>query len=109
MRNLSFPRTCRTPTRDRPARLVQVRRSAIDPRRGWLLIDHQAIPVALGRSGIKANKWEADGATPRGLFRPVQLWWRADRSPRPRTRLPARAIQSADAWCEDPASRSEER
>src|SRR5262245_33237190 len=105
MRNLHFPSTCRTPSRDRAASLVRVRRSAIDPRRGWLLIDYQAIPGALGRTGIKANKWAGDGATPRGLFRPVQLWWRADRLPRPRTRLSARAIQSTDAWCEDPSSR----
>jgi L,D-peptidoglycan transpeptidase YkuD (ErfK/YbiS/YcfS/YnhG family) len=33
------------------------------------------------------------------------LWWRADRSPRPRTFLPVRAIRPEDAWCEDPGSR----
>ncbi len=61
--------------------------------------------VALGRSGVKANKVEGDGATPRGSFRPLRVWWRADRGLRPRTRLPVRRIGPADAWCEDPIDR----
>jgi L,D-peptidoglycan transpeptidase YkuD (ErfK/YbiS/YcfS/YnhG family) len=73
--------------------------------RGLLLAGSRAIPVALGRSGIKANKHEGDGATPRGCFRLVRLWWRADRWPRPRTLLPARRIGSLDGWCEDPGDR----
>ena len=52
-----------------------------------------------------ANKREGDGGTPRGTFRPLRLWWRADRHPRPRTFLPVRAIGPDDAWCEDPADR----
>lgn len=63
------------------------------------------LPVALGRGGIKANKFEGDGGTPRGTFHPVRLWWRADRHVRPRTLLPARAIRATDAWSEDPADR----
>lgn len=63
------------------------------------------IPVALGRGGIKANKFEGDGGTPRGVFHPVRLWWRADRHVRPRTYLPVRAIGTDDAWSEDPADR----
>ena len=46
-----------------------------------------ALPVALGRGGIKANKREGDGGTPRGTFRLRRLWWRADRAPRPTTQL----------------------
>jgi L,D-peptidoglycan transpeptidase YkuD (ErfK/YbiS/YcfS/YnhG family) len=64
-----------------------------------------AIPVALGRGGIKANKREGDGGTPRGYFRLKRLWWRADRGPRPMTQLPVRRIGPDDAWCEDPADR----
>jgi L,D-peptidoglycan transpeptidase YkuD (ErfK/YbiS/YcfS/YnhG family) len=65
----------------------------------------QTLPVALGRGGIIANKREGDGGTPRGIFRPRRLWWRADRHVRPRTFLPIRAIRPEDAWCEDPNSR----
>ena len=64
-----------------------------------------ALPVALGRSGIRANKREGDGGTPRGTFRLRRLWWRADRSVRPRTLLPVRPIRSDDGWCEDPRDR----
>ncbi|MFZ0070483.1 MAG: L,D-transpeptidase family protein, partial [Xanthobacteraceae bacterium] len=73
--------------------------------RGWLAIGSLRIPVALGRSGIAANKREGDGATPRGSFRLVRLWWRADRLPHPRTRLPVRRIGRNDAWIEDPGDR----
>jgi L,D-peptidoglycan transpeptidase YkuD (ErfK/YbiS/YcfS/YnhG family) len=61
--------------------------------------------VALGRSGTKASKREGDGATPVGRFRPVRLWWRADRLTRPRVFLPIRRIGPNDAWCEDPHHR----
>ena len=63
------------------------------------------MPVALGRGGIKGDKREGDGGTPRGRFHPVRLWWRADRLARPRTLLPVRCIGRDQAWCEDPADR----
>jgi L,D-peptidoglycan transpeptidase YkuD (ErfK/YbiS/YcfS/YnhG family) len=72
---------------------------------GWLFAGPLAIPVALGRAGVKADKREGDGGTPRGRFRPLRLWWRADRLPRPRTLLPVRRISPDDAWCEDPHDR----
>jgi L,D-peptidoglycan transpeptidase YkuD (ErfK/YbiS/YcfS/YnhG family) len=61
--------------------------------------------VALGRSGIRANKREGDGGTPRGKFRLMRLWWRPDRAPRPRTLLPVRQIGKHDGWCENPTDR----
>lgn len=85
--------------------LIRIRRAAGRPSRGWLVADSRQIPVALGRGGIRANKREGDGATPRGEFRPLRLWWRSDRHPRPQTTLPVRPIMPGDAWCEDPASR----
>lgn len=72
---------------------------------GWLFAGGNALRVALGRAGIRADKREGDGGTPAGRFHPVRLWWRADRLPRPQTRLPARRIGPDDAWCEDPRDR----
>jgi L,D-peptidoglycan transpeptidase YkuD (ErfK/YbiS/YcfS/YnhG family) len=92
-------------SRSSPLAAIRVRRSAADVRRGWLIAGGMTIPVALGRSGLLANKREGDGGTPMGTFRPTRLWWRADRHVRPRTFLPARAIGDTDAWCEDPQSR----
>ncbi len=85
--------------------IIRVRTSPGARARGWLLAGTLAIPVALGRSGIIANKREGDGGTPRGRFRLVRLWWRADRLPRPRTFLPTRQIRIGDGWCEDPKDR----
>jgi L,D-peptidoglycan transpeptidase YkuD (ErfK/YbiS/YcfS/YnhG family) len=85
--------------------MVRVRAAAGNPCRGWLTAGGQTVPVALGRGGIRANKREGDGGTPKGTFRPRQLWWRADRHPRPRTFLAIRPIGPEDAWCEDPNSR----
>ncbi len=84
-----------------------IRISARPGRRsqGFLRAPPLFMPVALGRAGIRADKREGDGGTPRGKFHPVRLWWRPDRLPRPRTLLPVRAIGRADAWCEDPADR----
>jgi L,D-peptidoglycan transpeptidase YkuD (ErfK/YbiS/YcfS/YnhG family) len=73
--------------------------------RGWLMAGPLALPVALGRGGIQANKREGDGGTPRGTFRPRRVWWRADRAARPRTLLPVRRIRGNDGWCEDPRDR----
>jgi L,D-peptidoglycan transpeptidase YkuD (ErfK/YbiS/YcfS/YnhG family) len=84
---------------------IDVRSRPADRRQGWLAAGHWRIPVALGRSGIKANKREGDGGTPAGCFFPVRLWWRHDRLPQPSTPLPVRRIRPGDAWCENPADR----
>jgi L,D-peptidoglycan transpeptidase YkuD (ErfK/YbiS/YcfS/YnhG family) len=86
-------------------RRIAVRSRPGDRSKGVLLAGPWQLPVALGRSGIKASKREGDGATPRGRFRLVRLWWRPDRLPRPRTLLPVRRIGPDDGWCEDPADR----
>src|SRR6202142_1337885 len=105
MDNSGISVTYRTKRRDRPLTAIRIRAAAGDPRRGWLAVGGQTIPVALGRGGIIANKREGDGGPPKGSFRPRRLWWRADRHTRPQTFLPARAIRPEDAWCEDPHSR----
>ncbi|MEK9280591.1 MULTISPECIES: L,D-transpeptidase family protein [unclassified Bradyrhizobium] len=88
-----------------PLSAIRIRPAAGNPRRGWLTAGPLTIPVALGRGGILANKREGDGGTPRGSFRPRQLWWRGDRHSRPQTFLSARSIGDEDAWCEDPKDR----
>src|SRR4051794_30813540 len=73
--------------------------------RGVLRAGPVTWPVALGRGGILANKREGDGGTPRGSFRLVRLWWRSDRTYRPRTFLPVRRIGKHDGWSEEPRDR----
>ena len=84
---------------------ITVRRRPGNPSQGWLLAGPMALPVALGRGGIKANKREGDGGTPRGHFRLRRLWWRAERHPKPATALPVHRIKLDDGWCEDPSDR----
>ncbi|MBZ0139282.1 MAG: hypothetical protein K8H87_05825, partial [Pseudorhodoplanes sp.] len=62
----------RRKTADRPANLVHVRTRPGTRTKGVLLAGTRAIPVALGRGGIRADKREGDGGTPRGTFRPLQ-------------------------------------
>src|SRR3954463_14095897 len=85
--------------------LIQVRTRPGQRTHGLLLAAQNAVPVVLGRSGIRANKREGDGATPRGRFGLVRLWWRSDRFPKPPTRLPSRRIDAEMAWCEQPTDR----
>lgn len=105
MESIYFSITYAKDVRDRPLSAIRVHPAAGNPCRGWLTADGWTVPVALGRGGILANKREGDGATPKGTFRPLCLWWRADRHPRPRTYLPIRPIRPEDAWCEDPKDR----
>jgi L,D-peptidoglycan transpeptidase YkuD (ErfK/YbiS/YcfS/YnhG family) len=86
-------------------RAIRVARRAGVRAQGWLTAGAARIPVALGRSGLRGDKREGDGATPRGRFRPLRVWWRPDRGVRPRTLLPVRRIRPGDGWCEDPADR----
>lgn len=92
-----------------PLSFVSIRRRPGQRSQGWLRAGPFVVPVALGRGGIRANKREGDGGTPCGRFRPLRLWWRADRLPRPASALPAQRIRPFDAWCEDPTDRSYNR
>jgi L,D-peptidoglycan transpeptidase YkuD (ErfK/YbiS/YcfS/YnhG family) len=88
-----------------PLRTLRVRAAPGSRTRGLLTAGAQTWPVALGRGGILADKREGDGATPRGRFRLLRLWWNPERGLRPATLLPVRRIAPNDAWCEDPADR----
>lgn len=88
---------------------IIVRPTPGDPARGLLVAGPLAVPCALGRSGITRAKREGDGASPAGLLRLVSCHWRADRLPRPATRLPLVPIGRDDGWCDDPADRAYNR
>jgi L,D-peptidoglycan transpeptidase YkuD (ErfK/YbiS/YcfS/YnhG family) len=85
------------------SRPVFVRRAPKNRSAARIALGHEVRPAALGRGGIRALKREGDGATPRGRFAVRHVLYRADRGPRPRTRLPVRAIREDDGWCDDPA------
>ena len=89
---------------DQLARII-VRPSPSDPSRGLLAAGPLTVPCALGRTGLTAAKREGDGGTPAGMLGLVSGYYRADRMPRPTTRLPLAPIGPRDGWCDDPGDR----
>lgn len=69
----------------------------------------QSIRCRIGRAGVTHAKREGDGATPAGILRIVQGFWRADRRLPPRTGVPLRPIRFADGWCDAPGDRNYNR
>jgi L,D-peptidoglycan transpeptidase YkuD (ErfK/YbiS/YcfS/YnhG family) len=85
----------------RPSTVIHVHPRPGDRRRGWIVAGAWRAPCALGRGGVSRRKREGDGATPAGPLRPLQAFWRADRTRRPRTALRMRPIRPGDGWCDD--------
>lgn len=59
------------------------------------------IACAIGRSGVRNDKVEGDGATPSGCFPLRRVLYRPDRLAPPRTALPVAALNPHDGWCDD--------
>lgn len=83
-----------------PPRLLQVRAISCAATVGVVIAGGRVFRCALGRGGRRIGKHEGDGATPIGRWAVREVAWRADRGPRPRTRLASRAIRPADGWCD---------
>jgi L,D-peptidoglycan transpeptidase YkuD (ErfK/YbiS/YcfS/YnhG family) len=60
-------------------------------------------PAACGRSGVRTDKREGDGASPEGRFALLRGFYRADRLALPPTALPLSALRPEDGWVDDPA------
>ena len=76
---------------------------------GWLELGHLRLRCAIGRGGLRATKCEGDGATPIGRWSMRQAFYRADRMPRPPTRLPLRRLRPDDGWCDAVGDRNYNR
>ncbi len=77
--------------------------------RGWVTLGWLTLPCALGRSGRRSRKREGDGATPVGDLRLSRVYYRADRTNRPRTSLAVSALRPTDGWCDAISDRNYNR
>lgn len=69
---------------------------------GRIRAGRKTFRCVLGRSGVRRDKVEGDGATPAGQFPLRRVIYRADRLSRPRTALPAAPLARDQGWCDDP-------
>jgi L,D-peptidoglycan transpeptidase YkuD (ErfK/YbiS/YcfS/YnhG family) len=88
------------PITNAPYRKIVVRHLPGYPQLGRLTVSAQTFRCALGKSGVTHTKREGDSATPIGIFKLRRVWYRKDAGQRPRCRLPLKAIQKDDGWCD---------
>jgi L,D-peptidoglycan transpeptidase YkuD (ErfK/YbiS/YcfS/YnhG family) len=74
----------------------------LEYRAGRLWWPGGSAAAAIGRSGVRTNKKEGDGATPAGSYPLVFGFYREDRIKIPHSRLPMRVLGPHDAWVDDP-------
>lgn len=65
--------------------------------------------ATLGRSGVRTEKQEGDGATPAGLLPLRRVLYRADRVRAPECAVPIEPIAPTEGWCDDVAERDYNR
>jgi L,D-peptidoglycan transpeptidase YkuD (ErfK/YbiS/YcfS/YnhG family) len=59
-------------------------------------------PCIVGRTGVRQDKHEGDGATPAGRYPLRRLLFRQDRISSIASHLPVGPIRAADGWSDDP-------
>ena len=84
--------------------LIWVRQKPLQRSRARLSAGNLTLDVAIGRSGMRVDKREGDGATPIGTFALGRLWLRPD-AQRHQCALPVRMTRKDDIWCDAPDHR----
>jgi L,D-peptidoglycan transpeptidase YkuD (ErfK/YbiS/YcfS/YnhG family) len=74
------------------------------PHQGRLCCGTLTLPCALGRAGVTAAKREGDGATPKGSFELLSVFFRPGKFSRAQFAPPLRMLRRDDIWCDDAAS-----
>lgn len=78
-------------------------------QRGLIHFGPRQLACALGSAGPAPCKREGDGATPAGRWKMRYILYRADRTARPISSLPVRALRPRDGWCDQPGDRNYNR
>ena len=66
-----------------------------------LQVEEFSFNCSIGKNGITKDKIEGDKKTPKGLYSIGNLYYRADRISKPRTKLRSIKINKSMGWCDD--------
>ena len=70
-----------------------------------LLFDDFKFKCSVGKRGFNKEKKEGDETTPRGLFDLGNIYYRADRVPKPDSKVKKIVIKKNMGWCDDSKSK----
>lgn len=76
---------------------------------GYLKYKNLKFRCSLGKGGIGIKKREGDNLTPKGKFKLIQVFYRADRIKKIKTNLPKKIITRNMGWCDDSRSNNYNR
>ena len=71
---------------------------------GYLKYKNFKLRCSLGKAGIKKKKEEGDNITPKGIYKPVKVFYRSDKINIIKTNLRKIKIKKNMGWCDDPRS-----
>jgi L,D-peptidoglycan transpeptidase YkuD (ErfK/YbiS/YcfS/YnhG family) len=71
----------------------------------YLIFKNLKFRCSVGKAGIKNKKKEGDNITPKGIFKLLKLYYRADKIKKIDTELKKIKIKKNMGWCDDPKSR----
>jgi len=72
---------------------------------GYLIFKNLKFRCSLGKAGIKIKTKEGDNITPKGIFKILKLYYRADKINKIDTALKKIKIKKNMGWCDDPESK----
>ena len=70
-----------------------------------LLVDDFKFRCSIGKKGFNKKKREGDFTTPTGTFRLGNIYYRADRTQKPFSKIKSIPIKKNMGWCDDPKSK----
>jgi L,D-peptidoglycan transpeptidase YkuD (ErfK/YbiS/YcfS/YnhG family) len=74
-------------------------------KNGSLKYKNLKFSCSLGKAGIKKKIREGDNITPKGTFKLLNVFYRADRIKKIKTKLNKIKIKKNFGWCDDPKSK----
>ena len=72
---------------------------------GYLKYKNFKFRCALGKESIKKKRKEGDNITPKGIFRIIKIYYRADKIKKIITSIKKIKIKKNMGWCDDPTSK----